>query len=70
MKNKFESALCDCIDPLCPCATKGHFGFKGKVFRIAMDDTFGVIMCSRCRDDAVESGFFTDLPPNQRKEKN
>lgn len=51
---------CECEDPGCGecnglCENVGTV----RLFRIDMDDHFGVLFCETCADDCYESGLFS-----------
>jgi hypothetical protein len=61
-----QSHQCECSDPGCP-EHKGQskcafIGRTQTVYRIDMEDRTGTRMCSKCADDAYESGLFSDGP--------
>lgn len=66
-----EIPACQCADIFCPahqgqssCRAVG----KQRLYRIDMADDYGTMMCDACADDANNSGLFSDIRWNDRRE--
>jgi len=63
MRRSFTSGdLCECADTAChsnPHDVEAQILATSILFRVDMDDEYGVEFCNHCANDALESGVFT-----------